>query len=217
MIPSERVRFMYRVDGVFRVAQDELYQRRISAAVFNHALDFVAKPARERQTCDVRIAKNLDADIGKIIPQCRQHRKRQNEVADRPTANNQDFTTIGGHVMPDIVMASIAQQMEGDGVWEYRGIGAGTPTRRPAGTAILVVAPCFRSCRISWRLAAALGTVFCSATLNTVSPRQRTSNPKAVRRPLRIRVRSSFAVAQRIMSRKRQGEMVNHIPAITIT
>src|SRR5216683_6922572 len=57
---------------------------------------------------------------------------------------------------------------------------------------------------------------FFSAVLNTVRPRHRTNNPKASRTPLRSRVRLSSAVAHWIKSRKRHGEMVNHIPATTI-
>lgn len=44
MVPTDRIRFMYRVDGVFRAAADELFQRRISNTSVNHALQIISRP-----------------------------------------------------------------------------------------------------------------------------------------------------------------------------
>ena len=53
--------------------------------------------------------------------------------------------------------------------------------------------------------------------LNTENPSTMTNSPNAARNPLNIRVRVSLAVLQLIQSRRRQGEIVNHIPVMIQT
>ena len=61
----------------------------------------------------------------------------------------------------------------------------------------------------------AVPSVWALLPRNTVKPNATTKSAKPRRIPLRRRVRRSSAVAQFMMSRKRQGEMVHQIPAMT--
>src|SRR5438093_9613243 len=51
----------------------------------------VREAAKDRKLRDVRITEDFDACFGKVSAQCCERWKRQNEIPNRPAANDQDF------------------------------------------------------------------------------------------------------------------------------
>ena len=67
--------------------------------------NLVYRSASECQLRDVRIAQHLQMRLGKLPPQRREHRQRQNEVANRAAADNENFAVVPIHGLKSIVSA----------------------------------------------------------------------------------------------------------------
>src|SRR6266576_6913655 len=72
--------------GQFPVARKEARQ----TARLNRLCP-IHQPARERQPHDVRVAENFEMRPGKLPPQRRDGRQRENEITDRAAANYENL------------------------------------------------------------------------------------------------------------------------------
>ena len=122
-------------------------------------LAFIYQPARLRELNDMGVAQNLEVGFGKLTPERRDGGQRQDEVANRATANDQDLA-----------------------------------------------APRFHSANSFWEHVAPQNLVKPNITMKMLNAR---------RMPHPTFTRFSLANPQSSRSRKRQGETVSQIPAIT--